>query len=69
MDKGDFILSTDELNKINYFIQGKSRSYAIEDGESVNDVAITFHFCAGLGRIVTVSAGGSIPLDLQEIEI
>jgi len=54
----DFLLTDDELARLNRYISVSAEKYASE-GELASEVAVTFTWMVGFGRCVTANFGGS----------
>jgi len=58
LSASDFLLTDDELARIDHYISARAKNYAGEE-ELVREVSVTFTWIAGFGRCVTANFGGS----------
>lgn len=67
MEKKDFELSDLEIAKINQVIEEIARNYYASEREPINDMQVIFDFGVPLGRMISVSVSGSLPVDLDDV--
>jgi len=69
LEQADFLLSDEELMKLNNLTQTVAKRTYKSEGESVGDVTVTFEFGVPYLRFVYVSVGGSERVCLDDINI
>lgn len=66
MKADSFLLTKEELARLNEIIQKGSQEYYAQESEPMNDVTVSFHFGPAGIRIVKVSIAGGVSVALDD---